>query len=137
MFAFPQVTSGKSPLLGFYDICRWRGSASRRPVLCVEGFLRSGAAGPHLPFVKAELKVYPHRKESVSQDGRGAGQSQAERPYICLVVWSGLTVGCVGRVGVSAVILKGFLCGWVHVGTTLYSEFVLLVMWEPQDCSAD
>lgn len=105
------------------------------PELCVEGFLRSGAAGPHLPFVKAELKVYPHRKESVSQDGCGAGQSQAKRPYICLVVWSGLTVGCVGRVGVSAMILKGFPCGWVHVGMTLYSEFELLVMWEPQDCS--
>lgn len=33
-------------------------------------------------------------------------------------------------------ILKGFPCGWVCVGTTLYSEFELSVTWEPRDCSS-
>ena len=113
------------------------GLGQQAPRAVRRGLSQIRCCRPHLPFVKAELKVYPHRKESVSQDGRGARQSQAKRPYICVVVWSGLTVGCVGRVGVSAMILKGFLCGWVHVGTTLYSEFELLVMWEPQDCSGD
>lgn len=89
---FSKWIPGKSSLPGFYDICRWRVSQPFRAVL--EGFLRSGAAGPHLPFVKAELKVYPHRKESVSQDGCGLGSELGQKALHLLGCLVGLTVGC-------------------------------------------
>ena len=103
-----------------------RGSAP----LLVEGFLQGpwllgrpawGAGVPvaaHLPFVKAELKVHPHREER--QPG-WARKDHAEPPrgLGCLVrAHSGLRE----RAAVSTTILKGFLCGWVRTGLTLYSE---------------
>lgn len=79
----------------------------------------------HLPFVKAELKVYPRRNDSVSLDGRGrTGQSRGRKaPGDAVLSGRGSHRGCVGRLGVSTTILKGFPCGWVRVATTLYSEF--------------
>lgn len=75
----------------------------------VEGLLQirccraSGPAVPwaHLPFVKAELKVYPHRKESqpgwVRKDQAGPW---LRGPCVGLVIWFGAHSGlCVGGEG--------------------------------------
>lgn len=102
-------TGGSSPLHVedfLQGPCCWASGPGRRACL----------PWAHLPFVKAELKVHPHRREC--QPGwappRGPRRAVAQR---LLAAWAGLSgrgsQWAVGRVGVSTVILKGFLCGWV------------------------
>lgn len=73
-------------------------------------------AAAHLPFVKAELRCILIGK-SVSLDGRGGATQAAAGAWRLLGAHSGLW----GRAGVAAVILKGFLCGCVRAGLTVYS----------------
>lgn len=64
----------------------------------------------HLPFVKAELQAFPHRK-ALSLRGYGPMGSHL-KVHVALAVWEG---------GVSTMILKGFLC----VGGCMWARFCI------------
>lgn len=106
VFAFQQVTSAKFLVTnrGFYDICRvggWltpvRRGLSSGPVAVGQAPCRRAVPWAHLPFVKAELQVFPHRK-ALSLRGRRAHETSPQGPHGlgCLMrAHSGLS----GRVG--------------------------------------
>lgn len=55
--------------------------------------------------------------------------------HMALAVWCALTVGCLGGWGLHDDPQRIPLYGRVRVGTILYLEFELLVMWENTSCS--